>query len=200
MGYKLRLKKANLTTGFIKVTTTGNYAATLDAFEAELLASLASQLIEILDVPPGNDLADQLSEVFDQALPEIPADPVLQRLLPTGATDPTAAVEFRRHTERSLRINKTETAQLLLSGLAEAGFVIDADESQVYDLSLTKPQAQLWLRGLNDLRLAIGARLGIDRSGEPGDEELPDPAHLAGMYEVYEWLGFLQDSLIQALT
>ena len=62
---------------------------------------------------------------------------------------------------------------------------------------LTPEQADAWLAALNDVRLALGTNLGIDADTpdelEPGDPRAP---HL----DVYHWLTWMQDSLVQALA
>jgi hypothetical protein len=49
-----------------------------------------------------------------------------------------------------------------------------------------------WLRTLTDLRLALAARLQIE---DDGDEGLGDET----MLTVYDWLGFLQGTLVETI-
>ncbi len=54
---------------------------------------------------------------------------------------------------------------------------------------------------LNDLRLALGVRLGVRTEDDyevldaMGDD---DPRR--GAWDVYQWLGYLQETLLDALT
>ena len=65
---------------------------------------------------------------------------------------------------------------------------------------LTADQAQAWLKALNDVRLALGIRLDVSEDFEDqwGRLTPEDPQWTA--FEVYAWLGAVQESLVQALT
>ena len=56
------------------------------------------------------------------------------------------------------------------------------------------------MRALTDLRLALGTRLEV----EEGDEEywysLPDDDPRGQAHHIYEWLGYLQETLVHAVT
>jgi len=120
-----------------------------------------------------------------------PEDPVLARLLPDAyRDDPEAAGEFRRYTEQDLRSGKVAAAQTVLATLpAEGGQV-----------RLGPEDAQAWLRAINDVRLAIGTALGIteDYQDELQQASWADPR--SAYLEVYHWLGYIQDSLVRALS
>jgi Domain of unknown function (DUF2017) len=122
--------------------------------------------------------------------PKAPEDPVLARLLPDGyRDDPEAAGEFRKYTEPTLRNAKQRAAQEMLDTLPAAGGRIQ----------LTPEQAQAWLKALNDVRLALGVRLEVTEDFEQQWARLDaaDPRWTA--YEVYAWLGAVQESLVQAV-
>jgi hypothetical protein len=67
-------------------------------------------------------------------------------------------------------------------------------------IQLTSEQAQAWLKALNDVRLALGVRLDVTEDFEQqwGKLKRDDPQWAA--YEVYAWLGAVQESLVQALA
>ena len=67
-------------------------------------------------------------------------------------------------------------------------------------IQLTQEQAQAWLKALNDVRLALGVRLDVTEDFEQQWTKLnrDDPQWAA--YEVYAWLGAVQESLVQALA
>jgi hypothetical protein len=177
-------------------TRGGGARAYLAPTEASLLRSLVGQVITLVapDGPrPGqpDDLLAWDAELTQQDQPQTPDDPVLARLLPDGyRDDPDAAGEFRKYTESSLRSAKQQAAQEMLDTLPEAGGRIQ----------LTHDQAHAWLKALNDVRLALGVRLNVTEEFEQqwGRLRADDPQWAA--YEVYAWLGAVQESLVQALA
>jgi hypothetical protein len=121
----------------------------------------------------------------------LPDDPVLARLLPDAyRDDPEASGEFRRYTEQGLRSGKAAAARTVLATLPPEGGRI----------RLSEPEAQAWLRAINDVRLALGTRLGVtdDFDDQVSDMEPEDPR--AAYVGVYQWLAFLQETLVQALS
>jgi hypothetical protein len=120
-----------------------------------------------------------------------PDDPVLARLFPDayGEDDPDAAGDFRRYTEPGLRSGKVAAARTVLATLPEAGGRI----------RLSAGDAEVWLRTLNDVRLALGVILGIteDYERELADVAGTDPR--AAYLQVYDWLTFLQETLVRSL-
>jgi hypothetical protein len=176
-------------------TRGGGARAYLAPTEASLLRSLVGQVITLIapDGPPPGQPDDPLAwdAQFSEDQLQIPDDPVLARLLPDGyRDDPDAAGEFRRYTESSLRSAKQQAAQEMLDTLPEAGGKIQ----------LTHDQAHAWLKALNDVRLALGVRLEVTEEFEEqwGRLRADDPQWAA--YEVYAWLGAVQESLVQALA
>ena len=175
--------------------------AALAPAEASLLRSLVVQVITLIapDGPPAPQAQpDGLPGLGRPRRPRRPAnrpqtpeDPVLARLLPDGyRDDPEAAGEFRKYTESGLRSAKHQAAQEMLDTLPEAGGKIQ----------LTHDQAHAWLKALNDVRLALGVRLDVTEEFEEQWSRLAadDPQWAA--YEVYAWLGAVQESLVQALA
>ncbi len=206
-------------------TRGGGVRAWLAASEASLLRNLVDQVVALItpDGPPhpksqdpksqhpkGQDpkskdskskdsKADDEIAALEALLHEpapgtaqgIPQDPVLARLLPDGyRDDPEAAGEFRKYTEPALRDAKQQAAQQMLDSLPEGGGRVQ----------LTADQAQAWLKALNDVRLALGIRLDVSEDFEDqwGRLTPEDPQWTA--FEVYAWLGAVQESLVQALT
>jgi Domain of unknown function (DUF2017) len=186
-------------------TRGGGARAWLAATEASLLRNLVGQVMTLIgpenaETPPGSrvEAGDEIAAL--EALlhaspadetPAAPQDPVLARLLPDAyRDDPEAASEFRRYTEPALRSAKQQVAQQMLDTLPDAGGRIQ----------LTKEQAMAWLKALNDVRLALGIRLGVTEDFEEqwGRLSQDDPQWAA--FEVYAWLGAVQESLVQALA
>ncbi len=176
----------------------GGARAWLAAAEASQLRSQVAQIMALVESedPPevgGQDaeLAALEAMVHGPGADSLPEDPVLARLLPDGyRDDPEAAGEFRRYTEPALRSAKHAAAQEMLDTLPDAGGRIQ----------LTQDQALSWLKALNDVRLALGIRLGVSEDFEEQWARLKadDPQWTA--YEVYAWLGAVQESLVQALS
>ncbi len=140
--------------------------------------------------PP--DPLDDLARLLGQTGPATPPDdPVLARLLPDAyADDAEAAGDFRRFTEQELRNGKAAAARTVLATLPEGGGRI----------RLSEEEAQVWLRALNDVRLALGVRLSITEDFEVRVADL-DPADPRSAYMwIYDWLTFLQETLVRALS
>jgi hypothetical protein len=93
------------------------------------------------------------------------------------------------YTEPALRSAKQEVAQQMLDTLPEAGGRIQ----------LTHDQALAWLKALNDVRLALGTKLGVTEEFEQDWAKLKPDDPQWSAYEVYAWLGAVQESLVQAL-
>ena len=182
-------------------------SARFTADQAGILRNLVAQVAELVggpgsaETPPAG--GPEPAEAADSGLPTDfaailatdgplppPEDPVLARLLPEGyGDDPEAAGEFRRYTEPGLRSGKVAAAQTVLATLPATGGRV----------RLSAGDAEAWLRSLNDVRLALGVVLGITEdyerefaSMDPGD---PREAYM----HVYDFLTFLQETLVRAL-
>ena len=203
----------------------GGVRTKFDAPEAALLRSLIEQVMSLLDeadegrtdpepepgqVSPGRDPGPgHPDEILDSSVNDIPGaaeldammgfsprtraplDPALARLLPDAyRDDPDASGEFRRYTEQSLRSAKQEVAQTVLDTLPADGGPV----------KLSREQAQSWLRALNDVRITLGVRLGVTEEFEDEWRQLDPLDPRATAFEVYAWLGDVQESLVQALS
>jgi hypothetical protein len=196
----------------------GGATARFAAAQAAIIRDLVGQVIELIGADAGSDAAtgpddsaaretgprpeglptDGTVDADDLAAmvgltenTELPDDPVLARLLPDAyRDDPKASGEFRRYTEQGLRSGKAAAARTVLATLPASGGRI----------RLSEPEAQAWLRALNDVRLALGTTLGVtddfdDQVAEMGPED-PRAAYIG----VYQWLAYLQETLVQALS
>jgi hypothetical protein len=191
-------------TGFDYHRRSKQVIATFTGFEADLLRSLCSQLLELLhdeSAMPQN--ADTLEAMLDFSGPTTePEDPVLARLLPTAyRDDEESAAEFRRFTEASLRERKAEGALAIIETLEEAGLPRELDEEGLMiDVELDLAAAESWLRSFTDLRLALATRLGVEEGDEDFWDQLPDEDPRAQVYGIYQSLGYLQETLVESLT
>jgi hypothetical protein len=183
----------------------GGAVATFTGFEADLLRSLASQLVELLrnEVAAPTGSGDPLEQLLDFAGPTTePEDPVLARLFPTAyPDDEEAAGEFRRFTEGSLRDGKARAAVQIIETLEGAGLPPQLTEDGLHiDVELEEPDAVSWLKSFTDIRLALATRLGVEEGDEAYWRSLPDEDPRAHVYDIYEWVGFLQETLVASLA
>jgi hypothetical protein len=183
----------------------GGAVATFSVFEADLLRSLASQLIELLRneaaVPSTN--VDPFEAMLDFSGPTTePDDPVLARLFPPAyREDDDAAAEFRRYTETQLRSGKADAAGAVIDMLEEAGLPAEIDETGLtIDVELTADQSLAWMKSITDMRLALATRLGIEEDDEELWESLPDDDPRTHVHDIYDWLAFVQETLVHAVS
>lgn len=171
-------------------TATGRVVLRVDVVEKGLLTTLLEQLAEFVtpDVAEDEDPLVQLVGLDPDA--ERPEDPALARLFPDAYLDDAdAAAEFRRFTERDLRETKLSHATTALATLRRSGEKV----------TLSVVEAQAWLGALNDVRLALGTRLGITEEGMAELASLPDDDPRAATFHVYDWLTYLQETLVRAV-
>jgi hypothetical protein len=186
-------------------TRDGGVTVRLSGGEATLLRTLVVPVMELLNDPErpspppapsesADDIFAELEKQFsqpDEPDPELSMDPVVARLLPDAyRDDPEKAGEFRKYTESSLREAKKYFAQTLLETLPPTGGKV----------RLTGDQARDWLRALNDIRLMFGVRLEVTEDYEDQLAGLDPKDPRAAAFEVYGWLGAVQESLVRALA
>ena len=179
--------------------------ATFSGFEADLLRSLASQLVELLrnEAAAPKNVTDPLEALLDFTGPTTaPDDPVLARLFPTAyPDDEEAAGEFRRFTEGALRDGKADNAGLIIDQLEEAGLPQELEEDGLWiEVELDHAQAGAWMRSFTDIRLALATRLGVEEGDEDYWRSLPDDDPRTHVHDIYEWVGYLQETLVESLS
>ena len=152
--------------------------AELEPSEAALISQLAGQVADLL------------------APSEFPStDPAMIRLLPDAySDDPEAADEFRRFTADELSERKVRNAATVMSDLVDA-----ATSEGPIEILLDPESVQAWVRSLTDIRLVLAVRLGITNDSDAGWDEESENEELLVLGEVYDWLGWVQDSLVTAL-
>jgi len=183
----------------------GGAVATFTGFEADLMRSLASQMVELLrnEVAAPKETNDPLEQLLDFSGPTTePDDPVLARLFPTAyPDDEEAAAEFRRFTEGGLRDTKARSAAMIIDTLEEAGLPTELDEDGLHiDVELDAGAATTWLKSFTDIRLALATRLGVEEGDEDFWLTLPDDDARAHVHDIYDWVGYLQETLVLALS
>ena len=184
----------------------GGITATFESGEAHLLASLSGQVVELLRDRNGADesTADPLATQLGMGGPSLPPeDPVLKRLLPDAyRDDEEGAGEFRRFTERSLTSAKVENAETLIGSLIGGGLTFGAtaaEDEEPIEIELDDHEVQAWLRALTDVRLSLAVRLGIEEDEDILLVAQSEDEAIAAMSEIYDWLGYVQETLIAAL-
>jgi hypothetical protein len=146
----------------------GGPALRLDPEEVQLLLLLLDELAGLLDDPAA-------------------APDVMDRLNPAAyRDDPAAETEYRALTESSLRDERSGRIASCRLDLVAGGQVALSDPDTV----------RRWLQTLNDLRLALGTRLGVSQDTEP-ELDPRDPA--TQPWIVYSWLTAVQDAVVQAV-
>jgi Domain of unknown function (DUF2017) len=192
-------------TGFARHRRSKHLIATFTGFEADLLRSLAAQLVELLrnEAAIPRDNQDPFEAMMDFSGPTaVPEDPVLARLFPTAyPEDEEASSEFRRFTEGTLRDGKARAAITIIDCLEEAGLPPElTEEGLMIDVELDQPTAETWMRSFTDLRLALATRLEVEEGDEDYWHSLPDEDPRAQTHDIYDWVGYLQETLVHALS
>jgi hypothetical protein len=169
------------------------------AHEASMLRNLVSSMLDMLADRESSAPADELEEItgIREGNPQRPQDATMRRLLPdfyrSERSHPagSAAAESLNAALRSLHEPeiieaKREAGERMLRTMPAGGGRFE----------LTGDDANAWISGVNDIRLALGTMLGI---GPGGPEPVPDDHPLAGHYDVYQWLTVMQEYLVLAL-
>ncbi|MFE1085599.1 MULTISPECIES: DUF2017 family protein [Brevibacterium] len=169
---------------------------TLQDNERSLMLTVFTDLAALLAEDSDSDDDRPDSENWEARLGLVdrprPEDPALLRLLPdVDPEDDERSAEFRRLTEFDLKQAKAHNVRLVLLGLSKGN-----------DISLTRDEVLAWMKGLNDLRLVLAVRLGIDT--EEAQEE--KYAHREDLSEsedltltLYDFLTWIQDRLTTTL-
>ena len=169
---------------------------TLQDNERSLMLTVFTDLAALLAEDSDGDDDRPDSENWEARLGLVdrprPEDPALLRLLPdVDPEDDERSAEFRRLTEFDLKQAKAHNVRIVLLGLSKGN-----------DISLTRDEVLAWMKGLNDLRLVLAVRLGIDT--EEAQEE--KYAHREDLSEsedltltLYDFLTWIQDRLTTTL-
>ena len=177
-----------MTYGFQR-TATGRVVLRVDDVERGLLMSVARQVMDLVqpaEASPDQDpLAAQLGWVDGDV--GISDDPAVARLLPDAYDDPDDARDFRRFTENDLRQAKMQHAMTVVEEIERSGEKV----------AVTSTDS--WLGLLNDARIAIGTRIQISEDNHEELAGLPDGDPRSGLFHVYDWLTFLQESLVRCM-
>lgn len=153
------------------------------------LAALLAEDAEGDDDRPESENWEARLGLVDRPRPE---DPALLRLFPdVDPDDEERSAEFRRLTEFDLKQAKAHNVRIILVGLSRGN-----------SISLNHDELLAWMKGLNDLRLVLSVRLGIDT--EEAQEEKYAHRDQLGESEdltltLYDFLTWIQDRLTTTL-
>lgn len=177
------------------------FRSEMDPHEATVLRSLVSSVLGLLEERAATAPDDELAALtgIRSGNTTAPDDEVLARLLPDfhrpdqdpGGVD---ASDSRADVNGALR--GLHEPDIIDSKLAAGGVVLSTVPERGGKVLLTPEQADAWLTALNDVRLALGANLGID-ADTPDELDEDDPR--APHFDLYHWLTWMQDSLVQVL-
>lgn len=169
---------------------------TLGGGEADLLTAMLGDLDALLaglgaldDQGTGSEQDPIAAMVGIGTSTAPPSDPALARLFPDGySEDDQSSADFRRYTQTGLRDSRRARVAVVLETLTPGR------------ARLTTRQAEAWLGVLNDLRLVLGERLGVTEDLAEQIEALDEDDPSRPALTVYEWLGWVQESLVATLT
>jgi uncharacterized protein DUF2017 len=166
--------------------------------EAAVLRGLISQIDEMLQArfeqAPQDELAELTGIRTGSTTP--PDDPILARLLPDfHRLDTDSSSGEERDSAAALR--SLHEPELLDFKTGVAGVVLDTCPPGGGLVKLSLEQAEAWLSAVNDVRLALGTTLDVT---EDMPEELPEDDPRSPHLGVYQWLTWLQEHLVLALS
>ena len=163
----------------------------LEPEERMVLSGFAREVSELLGGMAAADpdpLAAMVGMGSDEATAP-PEDPALRRLLPDAYDDPAGAAEFRRLTDDELRRGKT-------SALTRLADDVDASDGE---LELDNEGADIWVQALNDVRLVLGVRLGVDDDAATWRRTLTPDDPRQPLVSAFDWLTGMQEMLLGAM-
>jgi hypothetical protein len=172
--------------------------ATLDRQEAAVVRGLVAQIREMLQARAEEAPSDELAELtgIRTGPSTSPDDPVLGRLLPDfHRLDDDAP--SRDDIDSAAAMRSLHEPELLDIKTGVAGVVLDTCPVNGGEVRLSEEEAEAWLSALNDVRLALGTALDVT---EDMVEDLPEEDLRSAHLGVYQWLTFVQDSLVQAVA
>jgi hypothetical protein len=129
-------------------------------------------------------VVDQMTQVLD--------DPPARLFPPAYKDDPEAQAEYARLMTDDLKEGKRRAIASVQATIERGKRKRDA-----WRATLSADEAQDWLAVLNDARLTLGTHLAITEDSYERDLDPGDPD--AAAHEVFRYLGYLEDFLVQTL-
>jgi hypothetical protein len=164
----------------------------LEPEERMILTGFAREVAEMLGGVPvahPDPLAAMVGMGSEDAPASPPADPALRRLLPDAYDDPAGAAEFRRLTDDELRRGKAASLTQLADAVESSNGVVDLDDAG----------ADVWVQAVNDVRLVLGVRLGVDDDAGSWRRTLNSEDPRLPLVAAYDWLSGMQELLLDTM-
>lgn len=143
------------------------------------------------------DIANDLRAIIET--PALGEDPVRERLFPRAYLDPTeesAEISWAAFSHPELLDARITTLEVIINSLNHfEASLPDHDAGDMLFTVLTMSETENWLKGLNDLRLALGTRLNIETEADNEPKDDDDPTN--GLRQIYTWLSALQQDLLE---
>ncbi len=139
----------------------------MDAHEAAVLRSLVTSVSGLLEERAASAPTDELAALtgLRTGNSETPSDEVLARLLPDFQRPDPDKADSGDDTERgnvNSALRSLHEPDIIDDKLAAGSVILQTVPAEGGKVVLTPEQADAWLAGLNDVRLALGTNLGID--------------------------------------
>lgn len=175
--------------------------------EAGVLKQLVHQLIMLLESHSSTafDPDPLFASLEVGGSDSTPEDPALARLLPDAFADAEDAAGYRRVTEQGLINRKLQDALQVIADLtvtpinAQEFSVDEGGDPELGDgspvpVNITPDSFPAWARTVTALRLAMAARIGLER--EEDYDRLIDADATRGTVLVYDWLAALLEAVV----
>jgi hypothetical protein len=133
-------------------------------------------------------LRQLIDELLDVLRREEADDRVSQRLFPDAYDSAEDTAAYNELVSDQLRRDKIGSLQGVRNDLGRDGV----------DITLSRQSSERWLTALTDLRLALGTRLEMTEQKMAADLDPQDPQ--APSLAVLHWLGWVQESMLQAMS
>ena len=199
----------------------GSLVCRLDAEEKAIIAQVAQETADLIRADLGigadssaiqqaahsEDPLQRLEAEFASRDAREPSDTAVKRLFPDASRDPALAAEYRR-------LGQLDLAEGKIADLRSVMTVMDASGPGRGEVALDQEGAVSFLRAVNDVRIVLADRLGLERDGdfdtvrmlqqigERVEDATPADAGQVGgdvVIAVYELLSWLQESLLRAM-
>ena len=200
----------------------GSLACRLDGEEKAIISQVAQETADLIRADLGidgdkdvlrraaqsEDPLRRLEAEFAGRDARAPSDSAVKRLFPAASEDPELAAEYRRLGQQDLADGK-------LADLRRVMRTLDGTGEGHSEVVLDEDGALAMLRALNDVRIVLADRLGLQRDGdfdtvrmlqqigEQVEDAEPSPDAEPGgsdiVIAVYELLSWLPESLLRAL-
>ncbi|MGH3761821.1 DUF2017 domain-containing protein [Actinophytocola sp.] len=173
----------------------------LDRREATVLRGLITQIDGMLRQRQDEAPRDELAELtgIRTGATTAPEDPILARLLPDfhRLDSDESAEPGKAERDSAAALRSLHEPELLDLKTGVAGVVLDTCPPNGGTVKLSLEQADAWLSAVNDVRLALGTTLNVS---EEMPDELPDDDPRSPHLGVYQWLTWMQEHLVLALS